>query len=335
MVSTPPDEYGYDDHRQSSSDRYKNSTAGVSTYIDESHQNAIALEAASQNLKDVYQDISDYTWAMSRLAQRNYEKEDQGWAHRAKRSLSNVSRVKAAAIWALAGTVVPFVGTTIGAIIGFTGKDIIKYLWKEQGVYEELATGGMIKLRDKLQATLNSANDQHPLLLASLANMESRHAELIAGSDDATILAAQIQNTKNLIQLYKTSVMELLRIAPIALDYLQSAINAYHMGDITQTLADTSSGLREMTNQSVEAAFTITAKLSERIAKNAWVPLLTDKTLRWAATALTNTQTNIARIAHNTKQQSSPNPLLLALAAASKQEKPTKSPVIELPNNPE
>ena len=61
MVSTAPDEYGYDDHRQSSSDRYKNSTAGVSTYIDESHQNAIALEAASQNLKDVYQDIRDYT----------------------------------------------------------------------------------------------------------------------------------------------------------------------------------------------------------------------------------------------------------------------------------
>jgi hypothetical protein len=126
----------------------------------------------------------------------------------------------------------------------------------------------MIELRDKLQATLNSANDQHPLLLASLANMESRHVGLIAGSDDTTILAAQIENTKNLIQLYKTSVMELLRIAPIALDYLQSAVNAYHMGDITQTLADTSSGLRQMTNESVEAAFAITAKLSERIAQN-------------------------------------------------------------------
>ena len=126
----------------------------------------------------------------------------------------------------------------------------------------------MVKLRDKLQATLNSANDQHPLLLASLANMESRNAGLIVGSEDATILAAQIENTRNLIQLYKTSVMELLRIAPIALDYLQSAINAYHIGDITQTLADTSSGLREMTDKSIEAAFAITAQLSERIAQN-------------------------------------------------------------------
>jgi hypothetical protein len=93
-----------------------------------------------------------------------------------------------------------------------------------------------------------------------------------------------------------------------------------------------------MTNESVEAAFAITAKLSERIAQNTWLPLLTDNTLRWAATALTNTQTNIARIAHNTTQQSSPNPLLLALAAASKPTAtvaPKKSETIELPNNPE
>lgn len=323
---------------QSDSDRHKNAIAGDSTYIDESHQNAIALEAASQNLEDVYQDIQYYTWAMSRLAKRNYKKEPPGLASKAHTSIKNISRVKLAVAWAVTGTIVPFFGTAAWAVAGFFGKDIIKYLWKEQGVYEKLATGGMIKLRDKLQATLNSANDQHPLLLASLANMELRHAELIAESDDATILAAQIQNTKNLIQLYKTSVMELLRIAPIALDYLQSAINAYHIGDITQTLADTSSGLRAMTNQSMEAAFTITAQLSERIAKNAWVPLLTDNTLQWATKALATTQNNIARIVHNATQQSSPNPLLLALAAASKPTAtvaPKKSETIELPNNPE
>jgi hypothetical protein len=271
---------------------------------------------------------------MARLAKRNYKKEDQGWTHRAKRSLNNVSRVKSATIWAIAGTAIPFVGTTIGAIIGFTGKDIIKYLWKEEGVYEKLANGGMAKLRNNLQETVDSVREQWPLLQASLTNMQSRQSELIANSDDATMLSAQIQNTENLIQLYQMSVMNLIHTAPQALEHLQSAVNACNIWNTVDTIAEATSWLQNMANQSIEAAFTITAWVSERLANNLWAPLLADKTLRLAVTALGSTQANLARIA-NTNTPKAPSPALLALAAASKQEKPKNNQTIELPNNPE
>jgi hypothetical protein len=87
----------------------------------------------------------------------------------------------------------------------------------------------MVELRDNLQATVGSVREQYPLLQTSLSNMQSRQGELIANSDDATILSAQIRNTENLIQLYQMSVIDLIRTAPQALEHLQSAVNAYNI----------------------------------------------------------------------------------------------------------
>jgi hypothetical protein len=62
MVSTPPsEEYEYDEHYRPKSNVYKDSTAGISAYIDESHANHVALKAASKNLQNLAQDIEDYT----------------------------------------------------------------------------------------------------------------------------------------------------------------------------------------------------------------------------------------------------------------------------------
>ena len=134
----------------------------------------------------------------------------------------------------------------------------------------------MLEERESELEQIDHALETSELSEEQKSQLQNLHQQT---SEQIILLKAKIENTEISINSYKIACVDLITKAPQAIDHLAVAVLGMGTGKIVENVIENTQGLEDLTNESVEASFVITARVAEQLKESVGGTVLKDATI--------------------------------------------------------